>query len=82
MDSMNWSAASSRLLPANDCELAHYAACLAYDEGLRQRIIHAARERLASELANPKRLWEAWKKLFRSLGQYVSDVDGIPHAQT
>ena len=69
-------------LGSNDCELAHYTACLAYDEDLRRRIIHAARERLVSVHANPKRLWESWKKLFRLLGQYVSDVDGIPHAHT
>lgn len=69
-------------LGSNDYELAHYAACLAYDEGLRQRIVHTARERLVSELANPKTIWESWKQLFRSVGQYVSDVDGIPHAHT
>ncbi|WDI40522.1 glycosyltransferase [Bremerella sp. P1] len=69
-------------LGSNDCELAHYAACLAYDEDLRQRIVHTARERLVEDLANPKRLWESWKQLFRSVGQYVSDVDGIPHAHT
>ena len=67
---------------SNDCELAHYAACLAYDEKLRQRIVHTARERLVEELANPKRLWESWKRLFRSVGQYASDVDGIPHAHS
>jgi hypothetical protein len=69
-------------LGSNDCELAHYAACLAYDEELRQRIVHAAHDRLVSDLANPKRIWECWKKLFRSVGQYVSDVDGLPHAHT
>jgi hypothetical protein len=29
---------------------------LAYDEELRQRIVHTARERLVEDLANPKRL--------------------------
>ena len=52
------------------------------DEELRQRIVHTACERLVEDLANPKRLWESWKQLFRSVGQYVSDVDGIPHART
>ncbi len=66
----------------DDCELAHYAAMLAHDEELRQRVIHAAHERLVSQLASPKVIWEAWKRLFRSIGQYVSDVDGIPHAHT
>ena len=69
-------------LGSNDCELAHYAACLAYDEELRQRIVHAARERLVSELASPETIWKSWKQLFRSVGQYASDVDGIPHAHS
>lgn len=69
-------------LGSDDCELAHYAAMLAHDEDLRQRIIHAAHHRLVNELASPKVIWEAWKRLFRSVGQYVSDVDGIPHAHT
>ena len=51
-------------------------------EELRQRIVHAAHDRLVNDLANPKRIWECWKKLFRSVGQYVSDVDGLPHAHT
>jgi hypothetical protein len=69
-------------LGSDDCELAHYTAMLAHDEDLRQRIINAARERLINELANPDVIWKAWKQLFRSVGQYVSDVDGIPHAHT
>jgi glycosyltransferase involved in cell wall biosynthesis len=69
-------------LGSDDCELAHYAAMLAHDEDCRQRIINAARERLINELANPDVIWKAWKQLFRSVGQYVSDVDGIPHAHT
>ena len=69
-------------LGSNDCELAHYAACLAYDEELRQRIVHAARERLLKELASSQVIWESWKQLFRSVGQHTSDVDGIPNAQT
>lgn len=69
-------------LANNDCELAHFTAMLAHDEDLRQRIIQAAHDRLVGDLANPKVTWEAWKRLFRSVGQYVSDVDGIPHAHT
>jgi len=66
----------------DNCELAHYTAMLAHDEDLRQRIIHAAHDRLMNDLANSDGIWEAWKRLFCSLGQYVSDVPGIPHAQT
>jgi Glycosyl transferases group 1 len=69
-------------LGSDDCELAHYTAMLAHDEDLRQRIIRAAHDRLVDELANPKVIWESWKRLFRSVGQYVSDVDYIPHAHT
>lgn len=52
----------------NDCELAHYAAMLAHDEQLRMRIIHAARERLVTELANPNVTWNGWRQLFESFG--------------
>ena len=67
-------------LGSNDCELAHCAACLAYNEELRQRIVHAARERLVSELAHPETIWKSWKQLFRDVGQHASDVDAIPPA--
>ena len=52
-----------------DCdeELAHYAATLAYDEDLRLRVAHAARERLVGELASPEVLWSGWAKLFDSV---------------
>ncbi len=50
-----------------DEELAHYAAMLAYDEDLRMRIVHAARERLASKLAETETIWAGWKKLFESV---------------
>ena len=49
---------------------------------VRQRIIHAARERLVNELADPETIWNAWKQLFRSIGQHVSDVHFIPDAHT
>lgn len=31
------------------------------------RIVHAARERLASDLADPEAIWAGWKKLFESV---------------
>ena len=68
-------------LANNDCELAHYAATLAYDETLRQRIIESAFLRLADDLANGKVIWEKWQSLFESL-QGDHDVPGIPHART
>jgi hypothetical protein len=37
---------------------------LAYDEDLRMRIIHAARERLVNELASPEVIWAGWQRLF------------------
>jgi hypothetical protein len=55
-------------LGTDDCELAHYAAMLAHDEDLRQRIIQAAHQRLVSELANPNVFWNGWRRLFESLG--------------
>ena len=57
-------------------------AVLAYDEPLRQRIARQARERMEQEFANPDVIWSAWKRLFQSIGQHVSDVPGIPHAHT
>lgn len=69
-------------LGADDSELAFYAALLAHDEALRLQIARAARERLVDTLADPQRLWEGWKRLFRSVGQHVSDVDGLPHAHS
>lgn len=50
-----------------DEELAHYTAMLAYDEDLRMRIVHAARERLVNELASPDVIWAGWQRLFDSL---------------
>jgi len=50
-----------------DEELAHYTAMLAYDEDLRMRIVHAARERLVNELASPEVIWSGWQRLFDSL---------------
>lgn len=54
-------------LGACDEELAHYAACLAYDESLRMRIVHAARRKLESDFANPEVLTAAWQKLFEEV---------------
>jgi glycosyltransferase involved in cell wall biosynthesis len=52
-----------------DEELAHFAASLAYDEDLRLRIAHAARERLVNEFANPDVIWAGWQRLFAAIGQ-------------
>jgi hypothetical protein len=51
----------------NDCELAHWAAVMAYDEALRQRIVRNARERLVEQLANPVAIGSAWDDVFGSL---------------
>lgn len=67
---------------SNDDELAHWAAVLAYDEGLRMRIVKQARARLEHDLANPLKLWAGWKKVFDSFGFHMSDVLGIPHAHS
>lgn len=55
-------------LGSDDCELAHFAALLAHDEALRQRIVQAARARLVDELANPHVIWERWRTLWHLLG--------------
>jgi len=55
-------------LGANDEELAHWVATLAYDEPLRLRIAKAARERLVDELASPFVLWSGWRRLLDSVG--------------
>ena len=60
-------------LGSDDCELAHYAAMLAYDEELRLRVIEAARERLVTELANPAKIWAGWQRLFDSLSTETRD---------
>ena len=54
-----------------DEELAHYAAVLAYDEDLRMRMAHAARERLVNQLANPNVLLAGWNRLFQSVSSDV-----------
>lgn len=54
-----------------DEELAHYAAMLAYDEGLRLAIANNARRRLEDELAEPHHIWDGWKRLFGSLGLVI-----------
>jgi len=50
-----------------DEELAHYTAMLAYDEQLRLRIVHAARERLINDFANPETIWACWQRLFETV---------------
>ncbi len=60
-----------------DEELAHFAAILAYDEPLRMRIVHAARQRLVNELANPDVLWERWRALFASLSSPVEPLQMV-----
>jgi hypothetical protein len=59
----------------DDCELAHYVALLAHDEDLRQRIVHAAHERLVANLANPDAIWAGWRRLFASLGAAVPEAE-------
>lgn len=51
-------------LGSNDAELAHWAACLAYDEPLRLRIVRNAYDRMRAELANPERIWDGWQQVF------------------
>lgn len=51
-----------------DEELAHYAAMLAYDEDLRLSVAENARRRLKEVLAEPKQIWDGWKRLFEALG--------------
>ena len=66
-------------LGSDDCELAHYAAMLAHDEPLRLQIIHAARERLVTDLANPQRIWAAWQRLFESVSTETRNDHGCHH---
>lgn len=47
----------------NDSELAHCAACLAYDETLRLEIAKNARQAV-EEFCNPVTLWDSWQKVF------------------
>lgn len=58
----------------SDEELAHHTAMLAYDEDLRMRIVHAARERLVNELASPSAIWAGWQRLFASLDQRAKEA--------
>lgn len=61
-------------LGSNDCELAHWAACLAHDEPLRQRIIRNARERLVEELANSEIIWQDWRETFEAVERKLAKV--------
>ena len=54
-------------LGSDDCELAHFAAMLAHDEELRLQIARNARQRIETELADPRTLWTKWQSLFRGL---------------
>lgn len=54
-------------LADTDDELAYCAARLAYDEGLRQYFARAARKHLEENLAQPDRLWSAWKHVLESV---------------
>ena len=63
-------------LASCDEELAYYAGRLAYDEELRTRIIHAARERLQTELANPDVLGQQWLDLFQLLSKESREASG------
>lgn len=53
-------------LANDDCELAHCAAVLAYDEQLRLDIARNARRWLETELANPEKIWNGWQSLFNA----------------
>ena len=68
-------------LANNDCELAHFAAYLAYDEDLRQTIIANAYDRLRNELASPKQIWAKWKHLFDGLDCQEPQSSGSYHMQ-
>ncbi len=48
-------------------EMAYYAAKLAYEEGLRQFMVRAARKHLEENLASPERIWAAWQKVFQTV---------------
>jgi hypothetical protein len=69
-------------LGGDDCELAHYTAMLAHDEDLRQRMIHAAHDRLTAELANPEAIWQGWQRLFHSLEHTPTDALNTPNLET
>jgi hypothetical protein len=68
-------------LANNDCELAHFAALLAYDEDLRQTIINQAHQRLLDELANPEHIWAVWQRLFCELDADAHHSSGSYHQQ-
>jgi len=68
-------------LANNDCELAHFAALLAYDEDLRQSIIRRAYQRLQEELANPERIWAEWQRLFAQFDDQSHHSSGSYHQQ-
>ena len=49
-------------------EFSILATALAKDEALRQQIIRNARARLVDYLAEPNRIWAAWRRLFAAVG--------------
>ncbi|MBN2581406.1 MAG: glycosyltransferase [Pirellulales bacterium] len=48
-------------------EMAYHAARLAYDEPLRQQIVHQARQSLENELAPAEEIGRQWESLFNEL---------------
>lgn len=71
----------SGFLANSDCELAHFAALLAYDEDLRQSIVKQGQQRLREELANPELIWNEWVRLFNSLNDDAHHSSGSYHRQ-
>ena len=49
-------------------EFTGYLQDLERDDGLRLRVAGAARLSLEQELANPQRIWDGWRRVFRSIG--------------
>lgn len=64
-----------------DCELAHWTATMAYDEGLREKIATNAWTRLQDELANPEVLFNAWEKVFQAAQKASSKKSKVPSRQ-
>ena len=60
-------------------QIGDHATLLAKDEDLRMAIVHSARRRLETELANPDLIWEQWRSV---LGLPCDVVYGIPPIQT
>jgi len=54
-------------LSQTDEQFAYYTARLAYDEEHRMQIARQARIALKTELANPAKIWAAWRELLESV---------------